>query len=91
MAAFEILIPIPAVRNRIREGKTHQISSIMQTAQRIGMQTLDQSLAHLVHVGAARLEDARARASNLQEFDALVGSARKSAGTAEREVARPGK
>jgi len=51
IAACEILIGAPAVRNLIREGKLHQIPSMMQTNQRIGMQTLDMALADLVKRG----------------------------------------
>ena len=51
VAACEILIGAPAVRNLIREGKLHQITSMMQTGQRLGMQTLDMGLADLVKRG----------------------------------------
>ena len=43
-AAFEVLLTTPAVRNLIRESKTHQLSSVMQTNKRIGMQTMDDAL-----------------------------------------------
>ena len=72
--AFEVLVAIPAVRNLIREGKTHQISSILQTQQRHGMITLDQSLANLVHQRVVTYEDALTRAGNQNEFKALVGA-----------------
>src|SRR3990172_2356287 len=49
--AVEVLICTPAVRNLIREGKVHQIYSIMQAGGRFGMQTMDQSLANLVKSG----------------------------------------
>ena len=51
VAACEVLIGTPAVRNLIREGKLHQITSVMQTGQRLGMQTLDMALADLVKRG----------------------------------------
>src|SRR5437773_4964126 len=51
IAACEILIGAPAVQNLIREGKLHQIPSIMQTSQRLGMQTLDLALADLMKRG----------------------------------------
>ena len=51
VAACEILIGAPAVRNLIREAKLHQIPSMMQTGQRLGMQTLDMALADLVKRG----------------------------------------
>src|SRR5438132_11360861 len=72
IAAFEILVAIPAVRNLVREAKTFQLGSIIQTGQRHGMQTLDQSLAKLVRSGMVRLDDAQAKASDLAEFKALL-------------------
>jgi twitching motility protein PilT len=51
VAACEILVGVPAVRNLIRESKLHQIPSMMQTGQRAGMQTLDLALADLVKRG----------------------------------------
>jgi len=51
VAACEILVGVPAVRNLIREAKLHQIPSMMQTGQRAGMQTLDMALADLVKRG----------------------------------------
>ncbi len=47
-AAFEVMHINPAIRNLIRENKTHQILSVMQTSQRIGMQTMDDALMRLV-------------------------------------------
>ncbi|NPV48925.1 MAG: type IV pilus twitching motility protein PilT [Armatimonadetes bacterium] len=58
VAAFEIMEAIPAIRNLIREGKTHQIGSMIQTGQRRGMMTLDQHLAELVARGIADYESA---------------------------------
>ena len=51
VVACELLIPTPAVRNLIREGKTHQIYSVMQTGTQYGMQTMDAALADLVRRG----------------------------------------
>ncbi len=48
VVACEILVATPAVRNLIREGKTHQIYSAMQAGAKFGMVTMDQMLAHLV-------------------------------------------
>ncbi|MGH3145907.1 MAG: type IV pilus twitching motility protein PilT, partial [Rubrobacter sp.] len=64
MAAAEILIPTPAVRNLIREGKTHQIYSTLQTGGSHGMQTMDASLADLVRRGKITRELAEARSSS---------------------------
>ena len=51
VAALEILVATPAIRNLIREGKTHQISSAVQTGGKYGMQTLDSCLRNLVQQG----------------------------------------
>jgi twitching motility protein PilT len=51
VAACETLVGVPAVRNLIREGKLHQIPSMMQTGQRVGMQTLDMAMADLARRG----------------------------------------
>lgn len=73
VAVFETLVAIPAVRNLIREAKTHQISSVIQTGQRHGMQSLDQALAGLVHQRLVTYEEALSRAGNVIEFRSLVG------------------
>jgi twitching motility protein PilT len=61
IAALEILIGTPAVRNLIREGKVHQIPSVMQTGQKSGMQTLDMSLIELVRRKLVTVEEAQSR------------------------------
>jgi len=71
-AAFEVLNATSAVRNQIRENKTYQISSIIQTGTKQGMQTLDQSLARLVDRGLVTLDDARMKAKDVGEFARLV-------------------
>ncbi len=73
VAAFEVLNAIPAVRNLIREAKTFQIGSILQTGVRHGMQTLDQALADLVKAKVVKHEDGLAKAANVLEFQAIVG------------------
>lgn len=73
VAAFEILNAVGAIRNLIRENKTYQISSIVQTGMRLGMQTLDQSLANLVRGQIVSHEDAIAKAKDPGEFERLVG------------------
>jgi twitching motility protein PilT len=60
-AALEILVGSPAVRNLIREGKTHQIPSSMQVAGRTGMQTMEMALVNLVTRGVVDVAEARAR------------------------------
>jgi twitching motility protein PilT len=61
VAALEILIGTPAVRNLIREGKIHQIPSAMQTGQKVGMQTLDMALIDLVRRNLVSVEEAQSR------------------------------
>src|ERR1700745_2763363 len=51
VGATEVLVPTPAIRNLIREGKTHQIYSVLQTGSNVGMQTMDTALATLVRAG----------------------------------------
>lgn len=70
--AFETMEAVPAVRNLIREAKSHQIASIIQTGSRRGMWTLTQHLADLVIRGVADPEDARSKSGNPIEFDELV-------------------
>ena len=61
VAAHEIMIGLPAIRNLIREDKVAQMYSIIQTHQSAGMQTMDQGLARLVREGKIAVETARAR------------------------------
>ena len=72
--ASEVLIPTPAVRNLIREGKTHQIASVMQTGSAHGMQTMDASLASLVRAGRISIDTAEARSSMPDELRRLLGA-----------------
>ncbi len=71
-AAFEVLVATSAVRNLIRESKTYQINSLIQTGARQKMNTLDQSLANLVEKGVVDEEDARGRAKDAAEFMRLL-------------------
>ncbi len=64
VAAHEIMIGTPAIRNLIRENKVAQMFSAIQTGQREGMQTLDQCLKDLLSRGIISREEARARANN---------------------------
>jgi twitching motility protein PilT len=61
VAAHEILLATPAVRNLVREGKVAQLYSVMQTGGALGMQTLDSCLQGLVARGVINLESARLR------------------------------
>jgi twitching motility protein PilT len=72
--ASEVLVATPAVRNLIREGKTHQIYSAMQAGGRYGMQTMDMSLAGLVKAGRVSMELALERCANQEDLKRLVGA-----------------
>jgi twitching motility protein PilT len=74
--AAEVLVPTPAVRNLIREGKTHQIYSALQTGGQYGMQTMDASLAHLVRQSKITREQAESRSSAPEELRRLMGTVR---------------
>jgi twitching motility protein PilT len=75
VVATEVLIPTPAVRNLIREGKTHQIYSAIQTSGSIGMQTMDAHLAQLVRFGRVSRQLAEQRAAVPEELKRLLGAA----------------
>ncbi|MBE0467725.1 MAG: type IV pilus twitching motility protein PilT [Candidatus Desulforudis sp.] len=62
--AAEVLVAAPAVRNLIREGKTHQIPAQLQTGARHGMQTLDTTLRHLFRAGLIGREEVLSRAAD---------------------------
>jgi twitching motility protein PilT len=74
VVATEILVPNPAVRNLIREGKTHQIYSVLQTSSAAGMQTMDASLAMLVRQGKITQKLAESRSSTPEELKRLLGA-----------------
>lgn len=71
-AVIEILIGIMAIKNTIREGKTHQIDNIIQTNSEIGMQTLESSLVKLVKSGEIDIETAKNFTSKPDEIDLLM-------------------
>jgi len=70
--AQEILINTPAVANLIREGKTAQLYSQIQTGGEQGMQTLEKALADLVNRGEISLDEARTKASKPSELERLL-------------------
>jgi twitching motility protein PilT len=74
IVACEVLVPTPAVRNLIREGKTHQIYSALQTSGSTGMQTMDSHLAQLVRMGKITRSLAEQRASVPEELKRILGS-----------------
>ncbi len=71
-AAYETLNAVGAIRNLIRENKTYQISSIVQTGMKLGMQTLDQSLANLVRDHIVTPEEAATKAKDRGEYERLL-------------------
>ena len=72
IAALEILIANPAVRNLIREGKTHQIPSMIQTGKKYGMILLDDSIMELYKRGMISAEDAYAKSNEKGRFRPLL-------------------
>ena len=68
VAALEIMVGIPAVRNLIREAKIHQIPSVMQTGSQYGMQTMDQILVDLVMKRVISMEEAQTKTMNPDLF-----------------------
>jgi twitching motility protein PilT len=73
VCACEVLVPTPAIRNLIREGKTHQIYSAIQTSGATGMQTMDAHLAQLVRQGKITNKLAEQRAAVPEELRRLLG------------------
>ncbi len=72
IAAAEILVATPAVRNIIREGKSHQLEAVIQTGAEYGMQSMDKTLAAMVHNGSISYDEARNYAVDLDELDRLM-------------------
>jgi len=72
VAAAEILVVNAAVRNIIRDAKTHQIDAVIQTGAEAGMQTMDNTLVKLVHEGKISYEVAKGFAVNIEEFERLM-------------------
>ena len=70
----EVMVPTPAIRNLIREAKTHQIYSVLQTGGQHGMQTMDAALADLVRAGVIAKAVAEQRSSSPGELRRLVDS-----------------
>ncbi len=68
VAAHEIMVGTPAIRNLIRENKVAQMYSAIQTGQQLGMQTLDQNLQELVKRNVVSVDEARAKAANKDMF-----------------------
>ncbi|MHB8796745.1 MAG: type IV pilus twitching motility protein PilT [Candidatus Nanopelagicales bacterium] len=73
VAATEVLVATPAVRNLVREGKLQSIPSALQTGSRYGMHTLNQDLADLVKAGTIDLSTAVEKCSDIGELQQLLG------------------
>ncbi|GAC1390670.1 MAG: type IV pilus twitching motility protein PilT [Candidatus Saccharimonadales bacterium] len=72
VAAAEILVATPAVRNIIREGKSHQLEAVIQTGAEFGMQSMDKTLVNLIHEGVISYDEARNVAVDIDELDRLM-------------------
>ena len=72
VAAQEILMAIPSVRNLIREGKTHQLASVLQTGRDHGMQTLDDEIARLITAGIISPDEGLLHAQNKDKINGLI-------------------
>ncbi len=74
VVAAEILVANPAVRNIIREGKSHQLDAVIQTGADQGMQSMDRTLANMVRAGQISYDEARNYAVDLTELDRMMRS-----------------
>lgn len=72
VAAFEVLHANPAIRNLIREGKTHQIPSMMQTGRRMGMITMDEAIVQLAREGRITRQMAVEFAQNPEAMESMI-------------------
>ena len=81
-AALEILLATPAVRALIRDGKTHQIPTVLQTGKTHGMQTLDDALLEHLQNGRIHAADAYPHATDKTRFQAFLDSTDDATGTA---------
>lgn len=73
VVATEVMMATPAIRNLIREGKTHQIYSSMQAGAKQGMHTMDQHLAELVKVGKLTYEMGLEKCHHVADYNRLTG------------------
>ena len=72
VAALEVLVATPAVRNLIRQAKSQQLQTVIQTGETHGMQTMNQALAALVRRGRVSAEQALAHASSRRELQEML-------------------
>lgn len=91
IVATEVMVATPAIRNLIREGKTHQIYSAMQAGAQQGMHTMDQHLADLVRAHKITYEVGLEKCHNSEDFNRLTGrSTSINQGAASLQSATPG-
>jgi len=74
VCAMEVMIATPAIRNLVREGKAHQITSTIQTSANVGMQTMDVALRDLFQKGAISYDEALSRAMQPEELKKLIST-----------------
>lgn len=72
LPAAEVLVANSAVRNIIREGKTHQLDAVIQTGADQGMQSMDRSLINMVHNGTITYEQAKSYALDVDELERMM-------------------
>ncbi len=72
VASIEVMMGTPAIKNLIREGKTHQMYSVIETSAQIGMQTMDSSLAHHFRNGNCSYEECLMRSVDKENFSRLA-------------------
>lgn len=82
--AQEMMVVTPAIANLIREGKSAQVYSAIQTGMKLGMQTMEQSLAALVANGSISFEEGLSKSGKPDELQRLVGGAMGGAGAAAK-------
>lgn len=75
IAAIEVMIATPAIRNLIREGKTHQMYSVLETSSQVGMQTMDRMLFDLYKNGYVTFDEALVRCIDREGFQAMAKAA----------------
>lgn len=84
VCSMEIMIATPAIRNLIREAKSHQITSIIQTGASYGMQTMDQNLRDLYQKGLVTYDDAMMQAMNQDELKNMISAQAGTNGAGQR-------
>jgi twitching motility protein PilT len=74
-AALELMVATSAIRNLIREGKTYQIGSLIETGGQLGMKTMDKSLVQLYKSGKVTLDEIKRRAVDPDNLERLLQEA----------------